>query len=71
MMDQAFSWQALLGPGSLIKHIIEESSQTEIVKKQLASPTVDVFSNVKFGEEGNDISEKLFYENPVRILQGE
>ena len=41
---------------SLIKHIIEESSQTEIVKKQLANPTVDVFSNVKFGEEGNDFN---------------
>ena len=40
----------------MIKHIIEESSQTEIVKKQLANPTVDVFSNVKFGEEGNDFN---------------
>ena len=41
---------------SLITHIIDESSQSEIVKKQLNNPTVDVFSNVKFGEEGNDFN---------------
>lgn len=41
---------------SLISHIIEKSSQSEIIKKQLADPTVDVFSNVKFGEEGNDFN---------------
>ncbi len=41
---------------SLITHIIEKSSQTEIVKKQLANPEVDIFSNTKFGEEGNDFN---------------
>lgn len=41
---------------SLVTHIIEESSETEIVKKQLMSPTIDVFSNTKFGESKNDFS---------------
>ena len=41
---------------SLVEHIIEKSSQTEIVKKQLANPELDIFSNTKFGEEGNDYS---------------
>ncbi len=39
---------------SLVTHIIDESSETEIVKKQLENPEVDIFSNTKFGEEGND-----------------
>ena len=41
---------------SLVTHIIEKSSETEIVKKQLANPELDIFSNTKFGEEGNDFS---------------
>ncbi len=41
---------------SLISHIIEKSSKSEIIKKQLTNPTVDVFSNTKFGEEGNDFN---------------
>ncbi len=41
---------------SLVTHIIEESSKTEIVKKQLANPELDIFSNTKFGEEGNDFN---------------
>lgn len=41
---------------SLVTHIIEKSSETEIVKKQLAEPGIDIFSNKKFGEEGNDFS---------------
>ncbi len=41
---------------SLITHIIDKSSQSEIVKKQLDNPTVDVFSDTKFGEEGNDFN---------------
>ena len=36
---------------SLVGHIINEASETEIVKKQLAKPDVDVFSGVKFGEK--------------------
>ena len=39
---------------SLITHIIDQTGQTEIVKKQLAEPEIDVFSNKKFGEEQND-----------------
>lgn len=41
---------------SLITHVIEKSGESEIVKKQLASPEIDIFSNTKFGEEGNDFS---------------
>ena len=41
---------------SLVTHIIEKSGETEIVKKQLANPELDIFSNTKFGEEGNDFS---------------
>ena len=44
---------------SLITHIIEKSSETEIVKKQLENPEVDIFSNTKFGEEGNDFDFKF------------
>lgn len=36
---------------SLVTHIIEKSSDTEIVKRQLENPTIDVFSDKKFGEE--------------------
>ena len=39
---------------SLTEHIISEAAETEIVKKQLAEPDVDVFSNTRFGEEGNN-----------------
>ena len=41
---------------SLITHIINEAGETEIVKKQLAEPDVDIFSGKKFGEEGNDFN---------------
>ena len=36
---------------SLVTHIIDKSAQTEIVKKQLENPDVDIFSNTKFGED--------------------
>lgn len=41
---------------SLVKHIIEKSSDAEIVKKQLANPEIDVFSNTKFGEKANNFN---------------
>ena len=41
---------------SLVTHIIEKSEKTEIVKKQLENPTVDVFSNTKFGDGKNDFN---------------
>lgn len=41
---------------SLVTHIIEKAGETEIVKKQLANPELDIFSNTKFGEEGNDFN---------------
>ena len=39
---------------SLVTHIIDKAEQTEIVKKQLANPDMDIFSNKKFGEETKD-----------------
>ncbi len=44
---------------SLVTHVIEKSGKTEIVKKQLENPEVDIFSNTKFGEEGNDFDFKF------------
>ncbi|MBR3253029.1 ABC transporter ATP-binding protein/permease [Candidatus Saccharibacteria bacterium] len=41
---------------SLITHIIEESENTAIVKKQLENPTLDIFSNTKFGEKDNNFN---------------
>ena len=41
---------------SLITHIIDNAGETEIVKKQLAEPEVDIFSGRKFGEEENDFN---------------
>ena len=41
---------------SLVTHIIDKSSETEIVKKQLENPELDIFSNTKFGEEENDFN---------------
>lgn len=41
---------------SLVEHIINKSSETEIVKKQLQHPDIDIFSNTKFGEKGNDFN---------------
>lgn len=41
---------------SLITHIIDESAKSEIVKKQLDNPDIDIFSNKKFGEEKNDFN---------------
>lgn len=44
---------------SLVTHIIEKAEETEIVKKQLENPEIDIFSNTKFGEEGNDFDFKF------------
>lgn len=44
---------------SLVTHIIDKASKTEIVKRQLANPEVDVFSGVKFGEENNKYDFKF------------
>lgn len=41
---------------TLVSHIVEITSQSEIVKQQLANPEIDIFSNTKFGEEGNDFN---------------
>ncbi|MBR3269901.1 ABC transporter ATP-binding protein/permease [Candidatus Saccharibacteria bacterium] len=55
--DSSFSMgSGILYLPSLITHIIEKSENSEIVKKQLANPTLDIFSNTKFGEEKNDFN---------------
>ena len=55
--DSSFSMgSGILYLPSLITHIIEESENTEIVKKQMNNPTLDIFSNTKFGEEKNDFN---------------
>ena len=38
---------------SLVTHIIDKSGKTEIVKRQLENPEIDIFSNSRFDEEGN------------------
>ena len=44
---------------SLVEHIIDESAKTQIVKKQLENPKVDIFSNTKFGSTNNNFSFKF------------
>lgn len=38
----------------LVDHVIEKASDSEIVKKQLANPEVDVFSGNRFDEDKNE-----------------
>lgn len=38
----------------LVAHISSYASETNVVKKQLASPDINVFSGAKFGEKDND-----------------
>ncbi len=52
----------------LVEHIIEVSSEKEAVKRQLANPKIDVFSNFKFGEERNKYSFK--FEDLVSVDEG-
>ena len=40
----------------LIKYIIDHSSKTEVVKKQLNNPTINVFSNKPFNQEENEFN---------------
>ena len=55
--DSSFSMgSGILYLPSLVTHIIEESENTAIVKKQLDNPTLDIFSNTKFGEKDNNFN---------------
>ncbi len=40
----------------LVTHIIDDASKTEIVKRQLANPTMDILSNKEFGAEDNNFN---------------
>ena len=41
-------------PASLTKHVAEEAENSEIVQRQLADKSINVFTNEPFGEQGND-----------------
>ena len=41
-------------PASLTKHVAEQAAQEEIVKQQLAEPSVNVFTGEPFGEDSGD-----------------
>lgn len=49
----------------LVTHIIDKAGQAEIVKRQIANPSVDVFSDTKFGEKGNNLN--LTFEDLVKV----
>ena len=49
----------------LIDHIINSAKETEIVKKQLENPEIDVFSGKKFDEKGNSLD--LDFRNFVKV----
>lgn len=40
-------------PSSLTEHVVQEAEDSEIVQKQLADHTVNVFTNEAFGEESS------------------
>ena len=41
---------------SLVTHIIDKAGKTEIVKKQLEKPEIDIFSGAKFGETRSGVN---------------
>ena len=41
-------------PASLTKHVAEQAAQEEIVKQQLAEPSVNVFTGEPFGEDSGE-----------------
>ena len=43
----------------LTKYVIQKASKSEIVKKQLANPDVDVFSNKRFDDESQEMGLKF------------
>lgn len=53
---------------SLTTHIIEKSGQMEIVKKQIAEPSIDIFSGTKFGEKQNNFDFE--FSDLVRVDEG-
>lgn len=46
-------------PASLTRHIAEEAEKKEIVKEQLANPSVNVFTGKAFGESGDQNSPDM------------
>lgn len=52
----------------LVTHIIEKSAKTEIVKKQLANPSIDIFSNTEFASKKTGLD--LSFEDLVSVDTG-
>lgn len=50
----------------LVEHIIDKAKDTDIVKRQLTNPSIDIFSNTKFSDKSSDIS-KLSFEDLVSV----
>lgn len=46
-------------PSSLIDHIIDQASQSQIVQDQLANPSIDVFTGKDFNDEQEDDSSSF------------
>lgn len=46
-------------PASLTDHVIETAAQSQIVKDQLADPTIDVFTGVPFADEAENQRESF------------
>ncbi len=42
-------------PASLITHIVEIASESDIVKDQLSRPTINIFTNEEFGDDSSGI----------------
>ena len=41
-------------PASLTRHVVDEAKKAEIVKQQIANPSLDVFTNQEFGTTDNN-----------------
>ena len=57
---------------SLVTHIIDKAAQTEIVKKQLDNPEMDIFSNTKFSDDKPKFNfefEDLVAIDPMKLQQ--
>ena len=64
--DLATAMSGIAYMPELVTHIIEQAKDTEIVKKQLANPSIDIFSNTKFSDKNSELAE-LGFEDLVSI----
>ena len=64
--DLATAMSGIAYMPELVTHIIEQAKDTEIVKKQLANPSIDIFSNAKFSDKSSELS-KLGFDDLVSV----